>query len=86
MASALQRQKSEYDKERTSEPFGRAASAWKTQSISSGLSIVRAIADAHRGAIKVNRAPGQGATFIVELPVRAEPRAAAAGESGDGFP
>ncbi|MDQ4096049.1 MAG: HAMP domain-containing histidine kinase [Actinomycetota bacterium] len=34
-----------------------------------GLSIVKAIAEAHRGAVAVSSAPGQGATFTVKVPV-----------------
>jgi two-component system OmpR family sensor kinase len=33
-----------------------------------GLAIVRAIAEAHRGAVRVMSTPGQGATFGIELP------------------
>ena len=34
-----------------------------------GLSIVRAIAEAHRGKVHLDSAPGKGATFAVEVPV-----------------
>lgn len=34
-----------------------------------GLAIVRAIADAHRGRVRVWSRPGEGATFTLELPV-----------------
>jgi len=33
-----------------------------------GLAIVRAIAEAHHGAVKVQSTPGQGATFGIEMP------------------
>ena len=38
-----------------------------------GLSIVAAIADAHGGSASVSSAPGEGATFLVRLPVEAQP-------------
>ncbi|MGI9063567.1 MAG: sensor histidine kinase [Pseudonocardiaceae bacterium] len=36
-----------------------------------GLAIVRAIADAHRGSVRLVSDPGEGATFGIELPARA---------------
>ena len=42
-----------------------------------GLTIVKAIVDAHDGSIAVESEPGKGATFRVELPLwrhRADPR------------
>jgi signal transduction histidine kinase len=38
-----------------------------------GLSIVRAIAEAHGGTAHVESPPGQGATFILTLPRSAGP-------------
>lgn len=35
-----------------------------------GLSVSRSIIEAHKGTLTVESAPGQGATFIVRLPVR----------------
>jgi two-component system, OmpR family, sensor kinase len=36
-----------------------------------GLAIVRAIAEAHHGVVRLNSTPGQGATFGIELPATA---------------
>ena len=36
-----------------------------------GLSIVRAVAEAHGGSASVVSAPGEGATFTIELPCAA---------------
>jgi two-component system, OmpR family, sensor kinase len=36
-----------------------------------GLAIVRAIAEAHHGVVRLNSIPGQGATFGIELPTTA---------------
>ncbi|MCU1678989.1 MAG: phoR, partial [Frankiales bacterium] len=38
-----------------------------------GLSIVRALVDAHHGRVELDTAPGQGATFRVLLPLAASP-------------
>jgi signal transduction histidine kinase len=43
-----------------------------------GLSIVRAIAEAHGGTAHVESPPGQGATFIITLPRPAGPPGAPA--------
>jgi CheY-like chemotaxis protein len=43
-----------------------------------GLSVVHGIIEAHRGAITVQSAPGQGATFTLYLPVAEEEQAAPA--------
>lgn len=40
-----------------------------------GLTIVRAIVDAHHGTVSVASRPGEGSTFSLELPRRAERRA-----------
>jgi signal transduction histidine kinase len=34
-----------------------------------GLSIAKAIVEAHRGQISVRSAPGEGACFLVDLPL-----------------
>ncbi|WP_437961983.1 HAMP domain-containing sensor histidine kinase [Sorangium sp. So ce119] len=35
-----------------------------------GLAIVKSVVEAHGGAVTVESAPGEGARFVVELPVR----------------
>jgi signal transduction histidine kinase len=52
--------------------FQRAVSAEHYGGLGLGLYISRRIVEAHGGTIKVESAPGQGSTFIVELPC-AEP-------------
>ncbi len=49
------------------ERFTRGASGHRSGA-GLGLAIVRAIAEAHRGAVRVMSTPGQGATFGIELP------------------
>ncbi|MDQ3761205.1 MAG: HAMP domain-containing histidine kinase [Actinomycetota bacterium] len=44
-----------------------------------GLAIVRAIADAHGGAVRLRSVPGQGATFVIDIP--AETAVGAKGET-----
>ncbi|HEX9049059.1 MAG TPA: ATP-binding protein [Anaeromyxobacter sp.] len=56
------------DQERIFERFERAASAHPFAGIGLGLWIVRRLVEAHGGTIRVRSAPGQGATFTVELP------------------
>jgi signal transduction histidine kinase len=56
------------NQERIFKKFERAESAYKGQGLGLGLYIVKRIVEAHDGAIRVESEPGQGATFIVELP------------------
>jgi signal transduction histidine kinase len=60
------------DRERLFERFFRAQSALERQIQGTGLGlyISKAIVEAHDGRIGVESEPGQGTTFIVELPVR----------------
>jgi PAS domain S-box-containing protein len=51
----------------------RSATASAIPGVGLGLTIVKAIVDAHRGRILVESEPGAGATFRVELPVQAKP-------------
>ena len=49
-----------------------------------GLSVSYGIVEAHQGAIQVQSEPGQGATFVVELPAAQAEQIAAAGQSRNG--
>ncbi len=57
------------DQARIFERFERAASARHYGGLGLGLWIVRQVVEAHGGRIRVESAPGAGATFTVELPV-----------------
>lgn len=54
--------------------FERAASVKHYGGLGLGLYIARHLVKAHAGRIRVISEPGQGATFVVELPVRASER------------
>jgi signal transduction histidine kinase len=59
------------DQERIFERFARAsASRRRSEGAGLGLSIVRAIAQAHGGRVELTSRPGAGATFTVVLPLR----------------
>jgi signal transduction histidine kinase len=64
---------SDTDRERLFERFFRTQSALEReiQGTGLGLYISKAIVEAHEGRIGVDSAPGQGTTFVVELPVAA---------------
>src|SRR5439155_19454072 len=55
-------------------PFfrGRRAVGAQVRGTGVGLSVVRHVVDAHRGAVRVDSRPGEGTTVTVELP-RATP-------------
>ncbi|WGW13468.1 HAMP domain-containing sensor histidine kinase [Saxibacter everestensis] len=58
------------DRERIFERFGRAKDVGRgVEGSGLGLSIVSAIADAHGGAVELDSVPGQGATFILVIPM-----------------
>ena len=59
------------DQSRIFERFYRRGSELRreTQGIGLGLTIVRQVAESHQGRIRVESQPGQGATFLLELPV-----------------
>ena len=56
------------DKERIFLPFERAVSYLNVSGFGLGLFIVRQIVQAHCGTVRLVSAPGEGATFTVELP------------------
>jgi signal transduction histidine kinase len=59
------------DQERIFERFARAsASRRRSEGAGLGLSIVRAIAEAHAGRVELVSRPGAGATFTIVLPTR----------------
>lgn len=57
------------DAERIFERFVRAETGRGVDGSGLGLAIVRAIAEAHGGRVRVDSTPGQGSTFVMELPV-----------------
>jgi len=63
----------DHDRERLFERFFRAQSALERQIQGTGLGlyISKAIVDAHDGRIGVDSLPGEGTTFVVELPAAA---------------
>src|SRR5262249_17032188 len=61
--------------------FGRFRSGSQlggTRGTGLGLALVRAVARAHGGAVRVRSAPGEGSEFTLMLPVRPPPRPGAA--------
>jgi PAS domain S-box-containing protein len=58
------------DQERIFERFERLISVRHFGGFGLGLWIVRQIAEAHAGRVRVDSAPGQGSTFTVEVPRR----------------
>lgn len=62
------------DHKRIFERFARAAHCRRpSEGAGLGLSIVRAIAEAHSGEVKLRSQLGKGATFTIVLPVKASP-------------
>jgi signal transduction histidine kinase len=59
------------DHARIFDRFERAASARHYGGLGLGLWIVRQVVEAHGGRIRVDSRPGDGATFVVELPILA---------------
>jgi signal transduction histidine kinase len=60
----------EGDQHHIFERFERAVSSQNYGGLGLGLYIVKRIVEAHGGLVRVESAPGQGATFLVELPRR----------------
>jgi protein-histidine pros-kinase len=60
------------EQERLFERLYRASSALQNQiqGVGIGLSIVKAIAEAHGGSVKVESEEGTGTTFVLEIPLR----------------
>lgn len=57
------------DQRRIFERFERGPSRKRTEGAGLGLTIVSAITEAHSGQVELKSAPGQGATFIMVIPL-----------------
>jgi signal transduction histidine kinase len=64
--------------------FERAVSALHYGGLGLGLYIVRAVVEAHGGSVTVTSAPGEGAKFTVELPMRVGDRTPSLSEGAGG--
>jgi signal transduction histidine kinase len=64
------------DQERIFEQFERTEGAAQVAGLGLGLYIARQIAQAHQGRLEVRSARGEGAEFILSLPLPADPGAA----------
>ena len=60
------------DQERIFEQFERAEGTNQVPGLGLGLYIARQIAQAHEGRLEVRSTPGEGAEFVLSLPVRAQ--------------
>jgi two-component system sensor histidine kinase KdpD len=58
----------EHEQERVFERFYRGARARRLPGTGMGLAIVRQIAEAHRGTVRVRSSPGAGTEFTISLP------------------
>ena len=65
-------------RERIFERFERAVSSRKYGGLGLGLFLTRQIVESHGGTIHVESHPGEGSTFVLQLPVRHQPAAGAA--------
>jgi signal transduction histidine kinase len=63
------------DQARIFDRFERAVSGYEHGGLGLGLYVVRQVAEALGGAVRVDSAPGAGATFVVELPQSGPPAA-----------
>lgn len=64
----------EQEQERIFERFARGGGGRRSDGAGLGLSIVKAIAEAHHGRVEVRSQPGSGATFTLVLPARTPAR------------
>jgi len=60
-----------HEQERVFERFTRGAGGRRSDGSGLGLAIVKAIVEAHGGRVELRSRPGDGATFIVVIPVKA---------------
>ena len=61
------------DRERIFERFARGNDQRRTEGAGLGLAIVRSIARAHGGDVRLVDKPGPGATFVLAMPLRTDP-------------
>ena len=57
------------ERERVLRPYERVSGATLAQGLGLGLYITAEIVKAHRGTIRIEGEEGQGARFVIELPV-----------------
>jgi two-component system OmpR family sensor kinase len=58
------------DRQKIFDRFARGSNGSRAEGSGLGLTIVRAIAAAHGGGVRVESAPGRGSTFYLHLPLR----------------
>ncbi len=61
---------SEENVKKLTEPFYRVPSDRQKEGFGLGLSITKKIVEAHGGKLIIHSVPGEGSTFIVEIPIR----------------
>jgi signal transduction histidine kinase len=65
------------DRDRIFERFARGGGRRRSEGAGLGLAIVRAIARAHGGDVRLDSEPGRGAKFTIEIPIEPPPEAVA---------